>query len=41
MIVAPEAGQIVRVRQRQYFVEEVVPPAVGDDADPRADVLPR
>jgi hypothetical protein len=29
---APEAGQIVRVRQRQYFVEEVVPRAVGDDA---------
>ena len=29
---APEAGQIVRVRQRQYFVEEVVPPAIGDDA---------
>jgi len=29
---APEAGQIVRVRQRQYFVEEVVPAAAGDDA---------
>ena len=29
---APEAGQIVRVRQRQYFVEEVVPRAAGDDA---------
>ena len=28
----PLAGQIVRVRQRQYFVEEVVPPAIGDDA---------
>jgi superfamily II DNA/RNA helicase len=28
----PEAGQIVRVRQRQYFVEEVVPRAAGDDA---------
>ena len=26
---APEAGQIVRVRQRQYFVEEVVPPAAA------------
>ena len=25
----PEAGQIVRVRQRQYFVEEVVPPNAG------------
>ena len=32
MPTAPEAGQIVRVRQRQYFVEEVVPRAVGDDA---------
>ena len=29
---APEAGQIVRVRQRQYFVEEVVPRAAGHDA---------
>jgi hypothetical protein len=29
---APEAGQIVRVRQRQYFVEEVLPRAAGDDA---------
>jgi hypothetical protein len=29
---APAAGSIVRVRQRQYFVEEVVPPAPGDDA---------
>ncbi len=29
---APEAGNIVRGRQRQYFVEEVIPPAVGDDA---------
>ncbi len=28
----PQAGQIVRVRQRQYFVEEVVPPGAGDDA---------
>src|SRR5947209_9687179 len=28
----PQAGQIVRVRQRQYFVEEVVSPAAGDDA---------
>ena len=32
MLRAPEAGQIVRVRQRQYFVEEVVPRAAGDDA---------
>jgi hypothetical protein len=29
---APEAGNIVRVRQRQYFVEEVVPRGPGDDA---------
>ena len=29
---APQAGQIVRVRQRQYFVEEVVAPGTGDDA---------
>lgn len=28
----PEPGQIVGVRQRQYFVEEVVPPGAGDDA---------
>jgi hypothetical protein len=27
---APQAGQIVRVRQRQYFVEEIVPPGSGD-----------
>jgi hypothetical protein len=26
---APQAGQIVRVRQRQYFVEEVVCPEAG------------
>lgn len=32
MIEAPQAGQIVRVRQRQYFVEEVVPAAIGDDS---------
>jgi ERCC4-related helicase len=32
MLTAPQAGQIVRVRQRQYFVEEVVPPDVGDDS---------
>ena len=31
MTAAPEAGQIVRVRQRQYFVEEIVPPNPGDD----------
>ena len=29
---SPVAGQIVRVRQRQYFVEEAVPPGVGDDS---------
>ncbi len=29
---APEAGQIVRVRQRLNFVEEVVPATVGDDS---------
>ncbi|MBV8606564.1 MAG: DEAD/DEAH box helicase, partial [Singulisphaera sp.] len=29
---APQVGQIVRVRQRQYFVEEVVPPGAGDNA---------
>ena len=28
----PQTGQIVRVRQRQYFVEEVVPAEVGDDS---------
>ena len=32
MLEAPVAGQIVRVRQRQYLVEEVVPPGAGDDA---------
>src|SRR5215469_16693104 len=32
MLEAPVAGQIVRVRQRQYFVEEVVPPGAGDDS---------
>ena len=32
MIEVPAAGQIVRVRQRQYFVEEVVPRSPGDDA---------
>jgi SNF2-related domain len=29
---ALKAGDIVRVRQRQYFVEEVVPHGAGDDA---------
>lgn len=29
---APEAGKIVRVRQRQYFVEEVLAPGTGDDS---------
>jgi hypothetical protein len=29
---ALKAGDIVRVRQRQYFVEEVVPRGPGDDA---------
>lgn len=29
---SPAAGQIVRVRQRQYIVEEVVPRSSGDDA---------
>jgi superfamily II DNA or RNA helicase len=29
---APELGQIVRVRQRQYLVEEVVAPASADEA---------
>jgi superfamily II DNA or RNA helicase len=28
----PRAGQMVRVRQRQYFVEDVVPPSAGDDS---------
>jgi hypothetical protein len=28
----PQAGQIVQVRQRRYFVEEVVLPEPGDDA---------
>jgi hypothetical protein len=28
----PKTAEIVRVRQRQYLVEEVVPPAAGDDA---------
>ncbi|MGO9462717.1 MAG: DISARM system SNF2-like helicase DrmD [Isosphaeraceae bacterium] len=32
MTPAPQAGHIVRVRQRQYFVEEVVPRSAGDDA---------
>jgi hypothetical protein len=32
MTVPPEAGQIVRVRQRQYFVEKVVAPGPGDDS---------
>jgi hypothetical protein len=32
MGVAPEAGQIVGVRQRRYVVDEVVAPQVGDDA---------
>ena len=31
-IEAPQSGQIVRVRQRQYLVEEVVPPRAGDDS---------
>ncbi len=29
---SPHPGQIVRVRQRQYFVEQVVPPSAGDDS---------
>ena len=29
---APQSGQLVRVRQRQYFVEEVAPPGAGDDS---------
>jgi superfamily II DNA or RNA helicase len=32
MNVAPEAGQIVGVRQRRYVVDEVVAPQAGDDA---------
>ncbi len=32
MTVAPQSGQIVRVRQRQYVVEEVTPPGAGDDS---------
>src|SRR5436309_12104174 len=28
----PKPGQMVRVRQRQYFVEEVVAPGSGDDS---------
>ena len=28
----PQSGQLVRVRQRQYFVEEVAPPGDGDDS---------
>ena len=32
MTAALQAGQIVRVRQRQYFVEEIVPPNPGDDS---------
>src|SRR3954452_805869 len=28
----PEAGQIVRVRQRRYYVDEVARPGAGDDA---------
>src|SRR5271165_3241862 len=29
---APQSGQLVRVRQRQYVVEEVNPPGAGDDS---------
>ena len=29
---APQSSQLVRVRQRQYFVEEVTPPGAGDDS---------
>ncbi len=29
---APQSGQLVRVRQRQYFVEEVTPPRAEDDS---------
>jgi hypothetical protein len=32
MVEAPETGQIVCVRQRQYLVEDVVAPGAGDDA---------
>jgi hypothetical protein len=32
MTTVPEAGQIVRVRQRQDLVEDVVTPGAGDDA---------
>lgn len=32
MIEVPVAGQLVRVRQRRYFVEDVVPPNPGDDS---------
>jgi superfamily II DNA or RNA helicase len=32
MAPSPEVGQIVKVRQRQYLVEETVPPGDGDDA---------
>ena len=31
-IEAPQSSQLVRVRQRQYFVEEVTPPRAGDDS---------
>lgn len=31
-IAIPKSGQMVRVRQRQYFVEDVVPPKAGDDS---------
>ena len=32
MMAALQSGQIVRVRQRQYVVEEVTPPGAGDDS---------
>ena len=32
MMAALQSGQIVRVRQRQYVVEEVTPPGSGDDS---------
>ena len=32
MMAAWQSGQIVRVRQRQYVVEEVTPPGAGDDS---------
>ncbi len=32
MTAPPQAGEIVRIRQRQYFVEETVPPSAGDDS---------